>query len=186
MTANQRRAYPIVVRKYQAAGRGRNGQPAEIIAGDIFARSDLSLSLDRQVALLRRVISEQAGEDRLVLPEEFKGAERENAAAQSRLAILPRTPIHPMHHMIGADPLALPAVPVQQCQGFGIGHRQRAEQDRIHEAVDRGVGADAQRQREHGQRSECAVVDHRAQPVAKILRKFFKECPGPRGACALL
>src|SRR5438046_10645238 len=44
------------------SGRGGNGQPAEVVAGHKLAGGDLSLSFNRQVPLVRRVIGERSEE----------------------------------------------------------------------------------------------------------------------------
>ena len=53
-----------------------------------------------------------------------------------------------MHDVIRAEASGLFAVPIQDYQGLGIGNRKGAQQDRIHEAVDRSIGSNAQRERE--------------------------------------
>ena len=49
-------------------------------------------------------------------------------------------------------------------------HGNRLEQRRVHEAEDRGVGADAERQREHGDGREARALGQHAQAVAQILK----------------
>ncbi len=68
-------------------------------------------------------------------------------------------------------------MPIQDHQRLGIGHRQRAQQNRLHEAVDRSIGPDAERQQQDRQGAECLVADHGATAIADILAKFR---PKPR------
>ena len=79
--------------------------------------------------------------------------------------------------MYDVDPLLVaflgrPAMPVQDHQRLGIGHRQRAQQDRLHEAVDRSIGPDAERQQQDRQGTECLVGHHGAKAIADILAKL--------------
>ena len=65
-----------------------------------------------------------------------------------------------MHHVIGADASGRVAVPVQHNEGFGAGNRQSAEQNRVHEAVDNRVRADAESQGEQRQDAKGWVAQH--------------------------
>ena len=55
----------------------------------------------------------------------------------------------------------------QEAARIGIG--ERAQQHAVHDAEDRGVGADSQSERRHGDRSESGVPRQPAQRVAEIL-----------------
>ena len=57
---------------------------------------------------------------------------------------------------------------LHQLAGFGIG--QRPEQDGIDHAEDGGVRADAQREREHGDRGEAGILQQQTEGVAKIVK----------------
>ena len=51
---------------------------------------------------------------------------------------------------------------------FRVAHRQRAQQHRVHETEDRGVRADAQREREYGDDREGRTPPQRANRIADI------------------
>ncbi len=59
------RARPVVLGDNLASGRGQNSQPAEIIAGNIFAARLFGLSLHHQVDFARRIIRKQARKHRI-------------------------------------------------------------------------------------------------------------------------
>jgi len=59
-------------------------------------------------------------------------------------------------------------VPGQDDQRLGVGHRQRAKQDRIHEAVDCGVGSDPEGERQNCESAKGLVGGQRAQGVANV------------------
>ena len=179
--SDRRRSRPIVIRNNHPPGSRRHGEPTKIIPGDILAAGQLGLSLHHQVYLARRVVREHARKDRVGLPQKLERRKREDSGRRSGLRIVINSAASAVHDRTPR----IFVVPVQHHQRFGIRNRQRAQQNRVHEAVDRGVGPDAKRQRQRGQRGECAVVDHSAQSVAKILHKLFKECPGPHGASVL-
>ena len=55
----------------------------------------------------------------------------------------------------------------------GIGHRQRAQQDAVHQRKDGGVSADAQRQRNDCHYGEPRRLAQLAQGIAHVLKKGF-------------
>ena len=69
--------------------------------------------------------------------------------------IAPGAAAHAVHHEIASASDS--GVPVQHGQRLGIGDRQRAQQERIHEAIDRRVGSDAERQRQSRQRLKAVL-----------------------------
>ena len=56
---------------------------------------------------------------------------------------------------------------------------QGPQQDGVYHAEDGGVGADAQRQREHGHRGESRVSAQLAKPVAQVLNQCLHHGPTP-------
>ena len=56
-------------------------------------------------------------------------------------------------------------------QPVGFVEGQGAEQDRIDDGEDGGVGADAERERQHGDREESGGLAHRAEEVADVLER---------------
>ena len=91
-----------------------------------------------------------------------------------------------MHDVIRAEASGLFAVPIQDHQGLGIGNRKGAQQDRIHEAVDRTIGSDAQREREQSESAENSIAEHCPHTVAEILDELFQQNPAPDGTSVLL
>ncbi len=71
-----------------------------------------------------------------------------------------------------------------QSRGFGIG--QRAENDGIDHAEDRGIGADAEGQGERGDDGEAGTLAQGARGVAQILAQHFDPANGPHVANGLL
>ncbi len=122
----------------------------------------------------------------MVLAQQVEDSVGEDAAGFSAVGADPRVAVHAVHDVIGLRAAVLGAVPVQQGQRIGIGDRQGAQQDRIHEAVDGGVGADAEGEREDGEGGEGAVMEHGAEAVAQVLRELFEQRPAPYGAGAFL
>ena len=59
-------------------------------------------------------------------------------------------------------------------QSFLGGERQGAEDHRLDDAEDRGGGADAQGQGEHGHHAEAGVLREDPQAVAKVLREILQ------------
>jgi hypothetical protein len=51
----------------------------------------------------------------------------------------------------------------------GRAHRQRPEEQRVHHAEERGVGADPERERDDGDRGQALVTGQRAHAVEQIL-----------------
>ena len=184
---DSRRSRPIVVRNDEPAGRREDGESAEIVAGYGEAGGKVSLSLDREVQLSRLPrleIGEHAREDRIVFLEQFERLEGEHAARCSRFGVAPTTAAHRSHDEV-APGVGL-GVPIQDDQRLGIRNRQRAQQDRIHEAVDRRIGADAQRQTQNHQCCEQPVGSHGPEGVAHVLAELLDDRPSPHGAGVLV
>ncbi len=80
-------------------------------------------------------------------------------------------------------------------EAIGVGERLTAEQRRIHQAEDRGVGADGEAEDEHGRRGEAPVAHQPAEAVARVARQriesrrparvapgfLLDDVPGPHG-----
>jgi hypothetical protein len=65
------------------------------------------------------------------------------------------------------------AVPLDDAQRAGIVHGQRAQQNRVHEAEDGGVGSDAECQRQRDDGRDGAAAPHRAQRKPHVLDQLF-------------
>jgi len=59
------------------------------------------------------------------------------------------------------------------------GERQRPQQDRVDHAEDCGVGANAERERNHGHGGEAGIFHQHSQTIAYILKQLFKSVPSP-------
>src|SRR6266545_2625172 len=79
--------------------------------------------------------------------------------------------ISPLHISlaIGAIHLCNGAVLAKQYEPVGVPVRERPQQYRIHDAEDRRVRADAERQRERGNRSEAFVLEQHPQAKTQVL-----------------
>src|SRR5205085_10082617 len=55
---------------------------------------------------------------------------------------------------------------------FGVRERRRTEENAVHQAEDRGVRADAESERENGNRGKTFVLEEHPEAITKIL----KEC----------
>ena len=89
---------------------------------------------------------------------------------QAREATIPRTPV--VEHRVAGLLLALPAAGLHVLpdgeEALGMGEVQRAQQDAVDSAEDRGIEPDADSQGEHGGHAEPARLAERAQRMAKI------------------
>ena len=61
-----------------------------------------------------------------------------------------------------------------------LGPRQRPQQHGVHDAEDRGVGADAERQRQHGDGGKAGVARERARAEAQVLARRSRASEGGR------
>src|SRR5580692_10353302 len=66
-----------------------------------------------------------------------------------------------------------------------IFHRKSSQHNRIDDAENRGVGADAEREREDGCGSESLVGRESAQRIAHVLREVVPKSPSPDAAALL-
>ena len=73
-------------------------------------------------------------------------------------------------HSVAGPPRRAQVLPDHH-QPFGIRIGQRPEQQRVDDAEDCGVGADAQRQRDEGDHRERPCLQHHANGVPNILQK---------------
>ena len=67
-------------------------------------------------------------------------------------------------------------------EAFGLLERQRTQQDRVHDAEDRGVGADAKRQHADDGNGERGCPGHEPECITKIGKQgmhFRVSCGGP-------
>ena len=67
-----------------------------------------------------------------------------------------------------------------------IAKGQGPQQDRVHDAEDGDVGADAQRQDQHGDRRKSPVASQRAQRVPQVLQQHIEHRQSARFAMLLL
>jgi hypothetical protein len=166
----------------------RNPETAEVVTRNVLSDDPVGASFHHHIQGSSREITEDAGEHRVRLFEQLEGRVGEDAAGQAGLVVVGPA-AHRVHDKrtprLAGDARVFGA-PVQDRQRFRILDRQRPEQDRIHEAVDRGVRTDAERQREHGKAGERPVVQHRAHGVPHILPELFEPGKRPDGAHVFL
>ena len=67
-----------------------------------------------------------------------------------------------------------------------MAHRQRAEEGRVDEREDGGVGANPQRQREHHDRRKAWVAAKGAKSVAQVLAELVEYVGGTDGSPSLM
>jgi len=171
----------VVAVPNQPSGRGADAEPAEVPARHVPAARQVGFSADRDVhapGLPVPEVREHAREDSLLRAEEFEDREREDTGRRTRRRVAPRAAAHRAHD---GDSLAL-RVPVQNDEGLGIRDGERAQQDGVHEAVDRRVGPDAEPERQDDQHREQPVGGHRPQRVAHVLAELLQDRPSPGGA----
>jgi hypothetical protein len=178
---DSRGARAIVIRGDQSPGGRRDPEPPEIVGGHVFCACELGVAPACQVEIAGALISEDGRENRVVPAEELERRVGEKPADESSARV-----VEAIVMPVGAVHVAVRGMPAQHHEGLRIGHRQRTQQDRIHEAEDGCVGADSQGERQDRHRAERLVGGQNAQAVAQVLQKLFPECPGPRGACVLL
>ncbi len=77
-------------------------------------------------------------------------------------------------------------MPVEHDERLRVGHGERSEKDRIHEAIDGGVRSDAKCKGERGEAGEDPVLLHASEGVAEVLEELLPEIPGPHGSALLL
>ncbi len=73
---------------------------------------------------------------------------------------------------------------VERDQPLGIRHGERFEHYGPHDAEDRGVGADADGQRQHGGQREAAILDEQPRAEAQVLEHRAKHVSGPFGGAS--
>ena len=71
--------------------------------------------------------------------------------------------------MLGERAVRIRAGDADEALGRRVGKRR--EQNAVHQAEDRGVGADAERQREHGDGREARAAPQHARAEAQVLRE---------------
>src|SRR5207302_7886427 len=58
-----------------------------------------------------------------------------------------------------------------------IGHRQRLQHDRVHQGEDRGIRANAERERQHSRKGEAGRLAQLPYRVSKIMKKGIHSPP---------
>src|SRR5204863_1630859 len=128
------------------------------------------LPADGQVTGLSVKVSEERGKDGILLAKRLERAVREDPGDQGAFVTRPEKALYPVHDVAA---LGRPAMPIQHHQRLGIGHRQRAQQNRLHEAVDRNIGPDAQGKGEDHDGSEARGFSQYSETVAGILNEVL-------------
>ncbi len=71
-------------------------------------------------------------------------------------------------------------------EAIGVGERLVTEQHRVHEAEDRGVGADGEAEDQHRRRGEAPIAHQAAEAVARVARQRVEGRRSARVAAGLL
>ena len=67
-------------------------------------------------------------------------------------------------------------------EAIGVGERLFTEQHRVHEAEDRGVGADGEAEDQHRRRGETPIAHEAAEAVARVARRARPRAAVPRAS----
>ena len=136
-----RRPAAIVLVRDQAPGGGRHAESVIKPARDELPVGNFRLILRHQVDFPSRGIGKQGAEWFRVRAQQLKNTEGIVGTGRYALVPMPASVLAVNHRrmVVGA--------PVEHHQLLRVLYRQRAQQDRIHEAIDRGVRPNAQRQR---------------------------------------
>jgi hypothetical protein len=137
-------AAPVVVRREGAPGHRTHAEHVEIAAADEqpVHRPQFAARVEVEARAAR---GEHAGEHVLLIAQEF--------------------PLHVGHGLAGARLVVV----AQHHQAIRLVHRQRLEQQRVHQGEDGDVGADAERQGEQGHAADdrrVAQLPHGESEVA--------------------
>ena len=169
------------------------------IAGKALLPEAVAEDGDRRAAGLVLVLGDPAADDRRQL-EHAKQARRharctdalrvplarQDAAAGRRAAdgvedgvlIAPVDVLGKRRRARGTERLRV----VDRDERVGIGEWQRFDQHRVHDAEHRRVGADAERQRDHGQRREPRIAREQPKGETDVLKERFHGSPQARRA----
>ena len=137
---HRRSAGAVVGITEQTSRGGWNTQPAEVVAGNESTGDGFGLAAGDDVEVLRIGVGKQRGEDILFRTQNLIGGEREVGAGGAALAIAVVASVNAFDYRRAAR-----HVPFRDRQFLRMGHRQSAQQDCVHEAVDGSVGANAER-----------------------------------------
>ena len=170
----------VVFIEDQTSGGGRHAEAGEVTAGSEHAVHQFGLAFGDKIDMEGGCVREESGKDGVFRVKRRDGGERE-VGADAAAAVA----VHGSHDA-ARRPGAARGTPLQNDEFAGIPHRERTKQNRIHEAVNRRVGPDAEGEREHRHRREKFVRRHGPQTVAQVLRELFPKRPCPHSAAILL
>ena len=181
------RAGAIVVAKDQTARCWQHREPAKEVARDVFAPGELGLAFNHDVDFASRDVGKDAGKDwRRRLLQTLECWERENRCRDA-FGVAIGTAVGAAHHELARFGVGVRfTTPFHHHQRRGVRHGQRAQQDGVHEAVDRRVRTDSKRERQCGQGGEHPVLEHRPQAVADVLTELLERDPRPERASVFL
>ena len=111
-------------------------------------------------------------------PEQVGGNHLDQCQRLERLRA--RAPLEEVQRMHRDGRLRIRRLFPERDEATGIRIRQRTQQHRVDEAEDRGVCADAERQREHGDHREARALAKRAQGVSCVLERALDQADAAR------
>src|SRR6185437_10538945 len=174
-------ARPVVFSGNRAAENWLNAERLEIIARDELSMRQTRVSADTDVYVAEFGESENAGENAAgIRTNSFKDGIRKGGAGGAGLILIP-SPVHVLH-----DRRPLGRGPVEDDQLLGIPDWQGFEEHRVHQAEDRCVCADAQRQGEDNGGGQARALGQHARRVTQILNQSFEQVPSAHVAAFLL
>ena len=167
--------HPRGRRPASAAGRRPADTPRPVwyVAGDQLGRRlDLGLAVDHDVDLRER----REGEQRRSGPDARPASARTRAARTTCCARRPVTgSIDPLFSPARDMRPPIPSTFLSSTSSSGCADRQRAQQRVVDQAEDRGVGADAERQRQHGDGGEAGTLQQVADREAQVAHRGLPE-----------
>ena len=160
---------PVVVGNDGAAGGRLHAEHAEVVAGDGEAGRGLGPSVDDE-GQRRRRRREHPGEGLVGVTQGFEDGVGEG----SRDADSPGGAGGPH-----APRRAVVAGPAQAHEAVGVRHRQRPEEHAVYGAEQRGVGADAQRERDQHHERPALGLLHAPYRGANVVEEALGRSPAP-------
>ena len=137
----------------RASHQRRDAEDGRIPLRDDFAAHALRLAVAGEIEVAAR-------EERDLVEHLLRRGER------------PVLRVRPDGLVVDAGTLALRHQHVHEHQPLGVGERQRLEQHGVDDGEDRGIGADAERERGDGDRRKCRRAAQQPQRVADVLEEI--------------
>ena len=153
----------VVVRHDGAARASRDAECAIVVAGRKEGRRDVGLAVDHEIDVADRRKGEEIRQRAVVVDELPVHGVRERGIDTAAVRILRRKAVDE-----GIGPHLVAAHRAQSNQPVGVGDWHLPEQQAVHRAEQRGVGADAERQRDKDDRRPAPGLQHHPRGESKV------------------